>query len=59
MALINCYECNKEISDKADSCIHCGAPKTNISFTEDEIRKVTVTQDEPIGKKNRDKKIYE
>ena len=27
MALINCYECNKEISDKAKSCPHCGAPK--------------------------------
>ena len=25
MALINCYECNKEISDQAKSCPHCGA----------------------------------
>lgn len=25
MALINCYECGKEISDTADNCIHCGA----------------------------------
>ena len=24
MALINCPECNKEISDKVESCIHCG-----------------------------------
>ena len=24
MALINCTECNKEISDKADSCPNCG-----------------------------------
>ena len=24
MALINCPECNKEISDTAKSCIHCG-----------------------------------
>ncbi len=24
MALINCPECNKEISDKAKSCPHCG-----------------------------------
>ncbi|CAH0532796.1 hypothetical protein VST7929_00643 [Vibrio stylophorae] len=24
MALINCPECNKEISDTADHCIHCG-----------------------------------
>ena len=26
MALINCDECNKEVSDKAASCPHCGAP---------------------------------
>lgn len=24
MALINCPECNKEISDKAECCINCG-----------------------------------
>ena len=27
MALIKCYECGKEISDKAPSCPQCGAPK--------------------------------
>ena len=26
MALINCPECGKEISDKAKNCIHCGYP---------------------------------
>lgn len=26
MALINCPECGKEISDKAPACIHCGFP---------------------------------
>lgn len=26
MALINCPECGKEISDKAEHCIHCGFP---------------------------------
>lgn len=26
MALINCPECGKEISDKAKMCIHCGFP---------------------------------
>lgn len=31
MALIKCPECEKEISDKAQSCIHCGYPiKQNI-----------------------------
>jgi len=26
MALIKCPECNKEVSDKAPACIHCGNP---------------------------------
>lgn len=26
MALINCPECNMQISDSASSCPHCGAP---------------------------------
>ena len=26
MSLINCHECNKQISDKAEICIGCGAP---------------------------------
>lgn len=26
MALIKCPECGKEISDKAEKCIHCGCP---------------------------------
>ena len=27
MALIPCYECSREISDKAPACPQCGAPK--------------------------------
>ena len=30
MALIKCYECEKEISDKAPACPHCGAPAEEI-----------------------------
>lgn len=30
MALINCPECNKEISDKAAACPHCGNPMSNV-----------------------------
>ena len=26
MPLINCPDCNKEVSDKAGACIHCGCP---------------------------------
>ena len=29
MALINCPECGKEVSDKSKQCIHCGYPLTN------------------------------
>mgnify|MGYP001235981202 CR=1 FL=1 len=34
MTLITCSECNKTVSDKASSCVHCGAPlepKTSVS----------------------------
>lgn len=26
MALIDCPECGKKISDQSDKCIHCGFP---------------------------------
>ena len=26
MALIKCIECGKEVSDKAEVCVHCGYP---------------------------------
>lgn len=29
MALINCPECSKQVSDQANSCIHCGYPLKN------------------------------
>ena len=56
MALINCPECNKEISDKAECCINCGykLPKSEpmyqgvycpkclrATWTDDEIKKET------------------
>lgn len=38
MALINCPECGKEISDKSKYCINCGYPLENIEEeTENEI----------------------
>lgn len=33
MALIKCPECEKEISDKSNQCIHCGYPIQNIENT--------------------------
>ena len=32
MALIKCYECNKEISDAAAACPSCGAPKKRKTY---------------------------
>ena len=34
MALINCPECGKEVSDKAPSCINCGLPLLTSSPSE-------------------------
>jgi hypothetical protein len=33
MALVNCSECNKEVSDKASSCPHCGVPIASVRET--------------------------
>lgn len=41
MALINCPECGKEISDKSISCIHCGFP---LSKTGNIVKKEFVHQ---------------
>jgi len=42
MALINCPECQKEISDKVKACPNCGYPFSNESF-EENTQKVEVT----------------
>lgn len=44
MALINCPECNKEISDKANSCPNCGYPLNNISNEENCKYNVIITK---------------
>lgn len=48
MALINCPECNKEISDKAKVCIHCGYPiaeylQSNNNAKESEYKQIRLT----------------
>jgi DNA repair exonuclease SbcCD ATPase subunit len=42
MALINCPECQKEISDKVKACPHCGYPLSNES-SEENTQRVEVT----------------
>ena len=43
MALIKCPECGKEISDKANACIHCGYPlneqKEDVGITDFHLRR--------------------
>lgn len=43
MALINCTECGREVSDKATSCPHCGCPVSIVS--------VPVTPSKPVNSK--------
>jgi hypothetical protein len=37
VALINCPECSKEISDKSEKCVHCGYPIRTTSYIFEEI----------------------
>ena len=37
MALINCPECGKEVSDKSEKCIHCGYPIKNTQYLYENI----------------------
>lgn len=43
MALINCPECGKEISDNADKCVNCGCPI---------IKYENIYAEKPVKKKN-------
>ena len=55
MALINCKECSREVSDKAFSCPGCGAPienKNSQDSTVDKNVKYDFTTDTFIGSMN-------
>ncbi len=41
MSLVNCTECNNEVSDKASACPKCGAP---VKHSEIEEQRAAVTQ---------------
>lgn len=49
MALIHCMECDKEISDKSESCPNCGCPT---SLTIEAINKAKLMEE------NKDKMFY-
>jgi len=48
MALINCPECNKQISDKANICVGCGAPVVIDLHQSNFKSDATVTEERPI-----------
>lgn len=37
MALINCIECNREVSDKAASCPNCGCPIASVESSKGKL----------------------
>jgi hypothetical protein len=43
MALINCPECNKEISDKVKACPHCGYPFESSVDKNQDLQKVEIS----------------
>ena len=47
MSIIICPECKKEISDKANICIHCGFPRTNevVQLANDEALIIGIKED--------------
>ena len=49
MALIKCPECENEISDKSEKCIHCGYPIAKEK--EENITKLFVTQKQKVKSK--------
>lgn len=42
MALINCPECGKEISDKSEKCVHCGYPVRTTPYLCEKINGIEV-----------------
>ena len=42
MALINCPECNNQVSDKAKSCPHCGFPISDIQTKQNSNEKYNI-----------------
>jgi len=39
MALITCPDCQKEVSDQAVACIHCGRPVVSVATSRTELKK--------------------
>lgn len=48
MSLINCPECNKEVSDKATACPHCGNPMNSVVIPKSDLAAHEVDKKEYI-----------
>lgn len=57
MALINCPECNKEISDTAEMCPHCGCKPYEIIKASTDSKKLVGEKEEPLTSAKSKKKI--
>ena len=55
MALINCPECGKEVSDKANICIHCGFPLQEYLL---EMKKIEVEKEKEAEKREAEENKY-
>lgn len=54
MALIKCPECGHEISDRAESCPHCGCPvQKNQSITKKKVLQSQIISEDIVKKKKR------
>ena len=56
MSLINCPECNRQVSDQANSCPNCGFQIANY-FNQKERELKQIEQQEKLNKRNR-KKVH-
>ena len=57
MALIKCPECNKEISDQAISCPHCGFPLSKLGIEKQNKEQIDLSSCEVILKRGVKKSI--
>lgn len=54
MALVTCYECNRQLSSAAAACPHCGAPSNRVAPAAESVQQAVtpgeaVAQSEPSG----------
>ena len=57
MALINCPECGKEISDKSTACVHCGCPISTVVNAQYNQQQNTIDYGNKEPRKNRKKHV--